>query len=127
RVAVRRPAVPGVVVPAAAAEHAGRGPWLKRVFAPLPDVAVHVVEAQTVGLVRTDLRGPLQVWSLGRTAIRIPSIKIGGRRGQRVRRLVEIEMVRTVFWRSSPSPTSILPFCLGRQAIQPSSSPLLRI
>src|SRR5262245_25509016 len=53
---------------------AGRsGAWVDRrqllvagamgVAAPLPDVAVHIVQTPGVGRIRTDDTGPLQVWS----------------------------------------------------------------
>src|SRR5688572_8836591 len=50
RVAGRRLAVPGAAFPAAVPAHPLRGPVgvLLFVGAPLPDIAVHVVQAQTV-------------------------------------------------------------------------------
>src|SRR5262249_46447596 len=67
-VAERGPAVGALVAPAEAPDHAVHAPTLPAIRAPLPDVTVHVVDAQPVRWVRAHFRGAQQVLALGRVA-----------------------------------------------------------
>src|SRR5262249_10912715 len=123
-------AEPGVVVPAAAPEDPVRAllrtrgvAYLPRrilpvpVAAPLPDVAVHVVQPQRIRRVRADSTRLFQVRALGRAAIRIIAVEIGLTGGRR-RAVADTEGSG----RRAPSPTGILPLRLRRQAVQEFSS-----
>src|SRR5262249_28360823 len=98
-VAGRRPAIPPVAVPAAAAEHPRRTlrralrvlrrmarlvVWVVPVGAPLADVAVHVVQPERVRFVATHLAGAPEMRSLGGASVRVPAVdvRLGG--GERV-------------------------------------------
>src|SRR5262249_7357315 len=52
-------------------------PVVEPVAAPLPDVAVHVVQAPGVGQVRADRGRAAEVRPLGRAAVRLVPVKVG--------------------------------------------------
>src|SRR5207244_894446 len=95
------------------------------VVAPLPDVAVHVVQPELVRGVRTHRRRPPKIGALRRLARGIVAVEVGLRGGEVVGRLVEVEVERAFLLGSGPTPTGIFPFRLTRQAVQPSTSLLL--
>src|SRR5262249_25633046 len=113
-----------VAIPAAAAQYHLRATCLVEFGTPVPDVAVHVVEAQPVRPVRPHLRRPRQVRTLSRRAERILTVEVGlvGREG--VRRPVEIEVAGTVSLGSGPSATGVFPFRFCRQAVPPATTAL---
>src|SRR5262249_43516713 len=75
--AARRPAGGAAAEPAAAPEHPGRAPRLEVILAPLPDVAVHVVDAEPVRFIPAHLGGPLEVPGLGRVARGVIAVEVG--------------------------------------------------
>src|SRR5262249_21947675 len=75
--AARRPAGGAAAEPAAAPEHPGRAPRLEVILAPLPDVAVHVVDAEPVRFIRAHFGGPLEVPGLGRVARGVAAVEVG--------------------------------------------------
>src|SRR5262249_60444179 len=87
---------------------------LAEVAAPFPDVAVHVVKAQAVRLVRADLRGPSEVRSLGGAAVGVVAFEVGLRGRQGVGGGVEVEAERALGLRSSPTAAGIFPLGLRR-------------
>src|SRR5262249_34973031 len=95
-------------------------PFLRIVVvgAPLPHITVHVAQAQFIRRVRAHPRGASEVLSLWRVAERIIAVEVGLIGGEVVARLVEVEVVGTLFLRSGPSPTSVFPFRFRRQAVQ---------
>ena len=111
-VAVRRPAVPGVVAPAAAPDHPLRGP---------------------VGLLRSSSHHsqtlPCMSYKPSRFGLYEPTLQVRFKSlavlevrllRQQIRRLVEVEVERAVqLVGHRPAPTGILPFRLLRQAIHP--------
>src|SRR5262249_30203019 len=104
--AARRAAVPGIAVPAAAPEHPVRGPFFVQILAPLPHVAVHVVQPQLVRRIRTHLGRTAQVRTLLALAEWIVTVEIGLCGREVVGRFLEVEVVRTFFFRSGPTSTS---------------------
>src|SRR2546421_8275770 len=87
-----RLAAVAVVAPATAPEHPG-GLLLPEVEAPLPNVAVHVKQAETVGLEAANPCGALQIWSLFCSSIGIIAVEVGFARRESVGGLVlEIEV-----------------------------------
>src|SRR5207245_1847358 len=102
--AARRLAAEAGVVPAAAPAHPVRA---LLIGAPLPHVAMHVAQPQFVRWVGAYPRWPLEVLPLRRLAERRVAVEVRLLGRQVVRRLSEVEVVRTFFFRSSPSPTSI--------------------
>src|SRR5262245_32690785 len=110
----RRPAVLAAVPPRAATAHPEAPvPFVfVSVTAPLPDVAVHVVEAEGVRLVRAHLARPLQPRPRGGPAVRHGAAKVGlaGRE--------TVAGVENLIGRS-PAATGVLPLRLARQAIRP--------
>ena len=85
--AIRRRSVPPTVNERAATQHTGGTDALQDIaalrngivprLAPLPNVAVHVVQAPGVGLVGTDGRRPSQVRYILRVTVGIVSVEIG--------------------------------------------------
>src|SRR5262249_41904830 len=114
----RRPAVGAVVVKAAAPAHSARA--LDRIR-PLPDVPVEVVETKTARWIRAHFRGASQVRPLGRAAGGIAAVEVGLRGGEVVGGLVEVEVEGALFFGTGPTPTSIFPLFLRRQAIHPAT------
>src|ERR1700722_12591707 len=107
---VRRPAAPGAVAPAAAPEHPVRAPLFIKVLAPLPHVAVHVIQAQPIWWIRTYLARALQAAAL----------EIGLLLGQGLRRLLQVEVECALCLVSHRSATAgVFPLFLRRQAILP--------
>src|SRR5262249_4543985 len=122
-VTVRRPADGVVFAPATAPGHPDQAPWRVRVFTPLKHVAVHVAQAQLVWWV-----GAYPRWSLQVLPLRC-RVVVGHVVGKVVGRLGEVEVIRTFFFRSSPTPTSVFPFRLTRQSVQesPPFFPLIQL
>src|SRR5262249_39782943 len=120
-VAPRRPAA--TVEPAAAPEHPEHPVRAPREggLTPLPGVAVPVVATKSVGLVRAHFRRAPQPLALRGVAGGFIAVEVGLLGGEVVGRLLEVEVEGAVLFRRGPSSTSILPFLLGRQAVQPST------
>src|SRR6516162_7688867 len=96
--AVRRAAALGIARIAGAPEHPERGLLrIVQVGAPLPHVAVHVVQPQLVRWIRTDPRCKSQVLPLRRLAGRPVAVEVRLLGGQVVGRLVQVEVIRTFF------------------------------
>src|SRR5262249_11905678 len=93
-----------------------------KILAPLPHVAMHVVQSQFVRRIRAHFRRPTQGWPLLAIAEWMLTVEIRLLRGQVVGRFVEVEVVRTLFLRSGPSSTSVFPLRLTRQAVQIATS-----
>src|SRR5262249_6914012 len=134
-VAARRPATPAVAAPAAAPVHteraASRTARVDRragqvvvgvipVEAPLPDVAVHVVQPQPVRPVRADLAGALQVRPPGR-AVGVVAVEVGLRGRERRGGPADVEGEEGGV---RPSAAGILPLRLARLAV---FTPMLRL
>src|SRR5262249_14637866 len=134
--AVRRPAVPAVVAPAAAPAHPDRaivrtlrillGAFTIVVFAvpvgtPLPDVAVHVQQAQRVGLaVLADRVGARGLFAILSVAVGKDRIEVGLACAERVGGSLEMEgelRPGLVVFENRPSSASVFPLRFARQAV----------
>src|SRR5262249_6273432 len=103
----RSPAEDGAAEPAAAPADPGRAP---RGVSPLPHVTVHVVQAQLVRLVRTDLGGSPEG---------VAEVSLS--RGELVGGLLEGEVERALLLRVRSAPAGVFPLLLRRQAIHPAT------
>src|SRR5262249_37514251 len=119
----RGPAAPGEIIPAAAPDHpqrpAGGALRVARrallvialgipVVAPLPDVAVHVIQAPGVRRERAHGAGPLQVRAPDRRAVWFGPVEVG---------LLAGEGVAVVEGRFRAGAAGIFPLRLARQSV----------
>src|SRR5262249_14156511 len=122
-VADRRLAAGAVVNIAAAAVHPVRAPR-EGIGTPLPYIPMHIAQAQLVSWVRAHPRGPPEILPLRCLAEGVVAVEVRLLGGQVVGGHGEVEVIRTFFFRSGPSPASIFPLGLRRQAIQISTTTL---
>src|SRR5262249_5725208 len=70
---------------------------------------VHIIQAEGIRAVRTDLARPPQISSLGRASVRVLTVEI---------RLFRTERRPVMEWRTRTGPARILPFRFPRQSVQ---------
>src|SRR5262249_40629765 len=91
---VPRPAFCAILAPAATPDHPVRA---LRGVGPLPHVAVHVAQAQLVRGIGPHPCRPLPGWPTPRLAVRNGADEVRLLGGQVVGRLVQVEVIRTLF------------------------------